>query len=182
MTVVFIAPIGSDARSWDRVPVAHAGLRHELPGFGRPRATVPPTMASLADELVAEHPGPLHLVGISMGGMVAQHAALRHPDRVASLLVACTGAATDPETMAARASAVQEGGMAAVIDSTLARWFTAGALTREPPHPGVEYARRTLAALDPKAFADGWRAIGGHDVRERLPELAMPLTAVAGSA
>lgn len=182
MTVVFIAPIGSDARSWDGVPIAGAGVRHELPGFGRPRATVPPTMASLADELVAEHPGPLHLVGISMGGMVAQHAALRHPDRVASLLVACTGAATDPETMAARARAAEAGGMAAVIDSTLARWFTAGALARVPAHPGVEYARNTLAALDPKAFADGWRAIGGHDVRERLPELAMPLTAVAGSA
>ncbi|MGH2875891.1 MAG: alpha/beta fold hydrolase [Solirubrobacteraceae bacterium] len=182
MTVVFIAPIGSDARSWDRVPVAHAGVRHELPGFGRPRATVPPTMASLADELVAEHPGPLHLVGISMGGMVAQHAALRHPDRVASLLVACTGAATDPATMEARAQAAEEGGMEAVIDGTLERWFTPEALLRDPPHPGVDYARQTLQALDPRAFADGWRAIGGHDVRARLPELAMPLTAVAGSA
>jgi 3-oxoadipate enol-lactonase len=185
VTVVFMAPIGSDAGSWERVAAASApdAVRHEFPGFGRPRAQTQPTMASLADEVAAAgYADPLHLIGISMGGMVGQHVALRHPGRVASLMVACTGAAVDPEVMAARAAAAEQGGMGAVIDSTLERWFTPATLAQEPQHPGVAYARRTLLALDPHAFADGWRAIASHDARARLPELALPVTALAGSA
>jgi len=71
--------------------------------------------------------------------------------------------------------------MAAVLDSTLERWFTPPALA-EPGHPGVAYARRALLALDPGSFADGWRAIGGHDIRERLPEIDVPVTCIAGTA
>lgn len=179
-----MAPIGSDARSWDWVAAASApaAAKHHFPGFGRPRAETQPTMASLADEVAASYPGPLHLIGISMGGMVGQHVAIRHPDRAASLMVACTGAAADPELMATRAAAAEKGGMAAVLDSTLERWFTPAALAQRPEHQGVAYARRMLLALDPRCFADGWRAIATHDARARLPELALPVTALAGSA
>jgi 3-oxoadipate enol-lactonase len=181
MTVVYMAPVGNDARSWDWVDVAAGGVRHEFPGFGRPRAAAQPTMASLADEVAAGYAGTLHLIGVSMGGMVAQHVALRHPRRVGSLLVACTGASAEPEVMHARADAAEEGGMEAVLRSTLERWFTPEALAQQPEHRGVAYARRTLLALDPGAFADGWRAIATHDAAPRLGELAMPVTAVAGS-
>jgi 3-oxoadipate enol-lactonase len=176
-----MAPIGNDAGAWWQIPAARRGARHQFPGFGRPRADVTPTMASLADEVAAEYDPPLHLIGISMGGMVAQNVAARHPQRVGSVLVACTGAAVDPQVMQDRARAAQEGGMEAVIDSTLERWFTPAALAQRPSHPGVAYARETLLALAPESFADGWRAIATHDVRARLPELPMPITAAAGS-
>jgi pimeloyl-ACP methyl ester carboxylesterase len=137
-------------------------------------------MATLADEVAAAYEPPLHLIGISMGGMVGQHVALRHPDKVGSLMVACTGAAVDPAVMEARARAAEEGGMEAVVQPTLERWFTVEALAAQPEHPGVAYARRTLTALDPRAFADGWRAIASHDARPRLREIAVPVTALAG--
>jgi 3-oxoadipate enol-lactonase len=137
-------------------------------------------MAGLADEVVAEHPGRLHLVGVSMGGMVALNAALRHPDRVASVLVACTGASASPDVMEQRAVAAEAGGMVAVLDDTLSRWFTPQALAMAPAHPGVAYARELLLDLDPSAFAAGWRAIATHDTASRLGELRMPVTAVAG--
>jgi 3-oxoadipate enol-lactonase len=72
--------------------------------------------------------------------------------------------------------------MAAVLQETLARWFTADALAVRPEHPGIAYARRTLLALEPACFADGWRAIGGHDIVARLSEIAVPTTAIAGTA
>jgi 3-oxoadipate enol-lactonase len=181
VTLVFMAPIGNDAGAWEHVAAAANAIRHEFPGFGRPRADEQPTMASLADEVAASYDGELDLIGVSMGGMVGQHVAVRHPGRVRSLLVACTGAAADPQMMNERAAAVEQGGMESVLDSTLERWFTPAALAQQPEHPGVAYARRTLTALDPRCFADGWRAIAGHDVRARLPELAMPVSAVAGS-
>lgn len=176
-----MAPIGNDAASWERVAIAAEAVEHQFPGFGRPRADSQPTMASLADEVAASHSGPLHLIGVSMGGMVGQHVALRHPHRVRSLMVACTGAQADPQVMQDRAVAAEQTGMEGVLQSTLERWFTADALARRPEHPGVAYARRTLLALDPHSFADGWRAIATHDALPRLGELQMPVTAVAGT-
>jgi 3-oxoadipate enol-lactonase len=180
-TVVLLPPIGNDAGTWFSVDLPAEAERHQFPGFGAPPATAPYTLDDLADQVVAEHPGPLHLIGVSMGGMVSLHVALRHPERVASVLIACTGAAASSATMEQRAVAAERGGMAGVLDDTLSRWFTAEALARTPAAPGVEYARRTLLGLDPAAFAAGWRAIGTHDVAARLPELQMPVTAVAGS-
>jgi pimeloyl-ACP methyl ester carboxylesterase len=181
MTVVFMAPVGNDAGAWWQVAAAQRGTRHEFPGFGRPRADAPPTMASLADEVAAAYAPPLHLIGVSMGGMVALNVAVRHPDRVGSVLVACTGAAVDPAVMHERARAALRDGMEGVLDTTLERWFTPAAVSQSPAHPGVQYARATLRSLDPASFADGWRAIATHDVRERLAELSMPITAAAGS-
>jgi 3-oxoadipate enol-lactonase len=183
VTLVLMTPIGLDAGCWSamRLPGTEV-VRHEFPGFGaRDRAPVTPTMASLADEVAQRYPGPLDLVGVSMGGMVGQNVAVRHPDRVRSLLTACTGAASDPAVMAQRAAAAEVGGMEAVLATTLERWFTPAALAT-PGHPGVDHARRTLLGLDPRAFADGWRAIATHDVREELATVRAPVTVVAGSA
>lgn len=181
MTVVFMAPVGNDADAWWQVPAAQRGSRHQFPGFGRPRADAPPTMASLADEVAGAYEPPLHLIGVSMGGMVALNVAARHAERVGSVLVACTGAAVDPDVMHERARAVLRDGMAGVLDTTLERWFTPEALAQSPAQPGVRYARATLLELDPESFADGWRAIATHDVRERLADLTMPITAAVGS-
>jgi 3-oxoadipate enol-lactonase len=138
-------------------------------------------MHSLADEVADAVPGPLDLVGVSMGAMVAQNVAVRHPGRVRSLLVACTGAAVHREAMLRRAAEVDAKGMDGVLAETLERWFTPQALAA-PQHAGVEYARGTLLALDARSFADGWRAIATHDVRGRLAEIDAPTTCILGTA
>jgi pimeloyl-ACP methyl ester carboxylesterase len=183
VTLVLMTPIGLDAGCWERVPLPDVPTaKHVFPGFGgRPRAAQQPTMATLADEVAASYDGPLDLVGVSLGGMVAQHLTVRHPGRVRSLMVACTGASADPATMAGRAADAEVLGMAGVLDVTLRRWFTPDLLALDPEDAGVTYARRTLLALDPLCFADGWRAIGGHDAVSRLHEIAVPPTARAGT-
>jgi pimeloyl-ACP methyl ester carboxylesterase len=184
VTLVLLTPIGLDAGCWERMPLPAGNVaKHNFPGFGgRERASEPPTMASLADEVAATYEPPLDIVGVSLGGMVAQHLTLRHGDRVRSLMVCCTGAKSDPATMEGRAQAAERDGMEGVLQETLERWFTPGFLARTPEDWGVGYARATLLALDPACFADGWRAIGGHDALERLGEIAVPTTALAGSA
>jgi pimeloyl-ACP methyl ester carboxylesterase len=183
-TLVLLTPIGLDAACWDAVDLPDvATRRHEFPGFGsRERAAEQPTMASLADEVAATYPGRLDLVGISMGAMVAQNLAIRHPGRVRSLVSACTGAAVDAVEMTRRADDAETMGMTGVLDETLRRWFTADALAVEPEHPGVAYARATLLALEAASFADGWRAITTHDVRARLHEIEVPTTCVVGAS
>lgn len=67
------------------------------------------TLQGMADALLAELPaGPLWLAGCSMGGMVAMHAALRAPDRVAGLALLGTSARADtPELVALRTQACE---------------------------------------------------------------------------
>jgi pimeloyl-ACP methyl ester carboxylesterase len=179
-----MTPIGLDAACWRWTTLAAGDVvKHVFPGFGgRPRAASAPDMGRLADEVAERYDGALDLVGVSMGGMVAQNVAVRHPHRVRSLFTACTGAATSPDAMLKRARAAEADGMEGVLDITLQRWFTQEARARRPEPPGVVYARDTLLALQPAAFADGWRAIATHDVRARLPEVGVPTTCVAGEA
>ncbi len=181
--LVLLPAIGLDAGFWEWVELPDAEVhKHEFPGFGRrPRAARPPTMDDLADDVAGAYAGPLDVVGVSMGGMVAQHLALRHPERVHSMLIACTGAAVDPAVMLERARAADAGGIEGVLESTLERWFTRSALEEEPEHRGVAYARRTLLALDPGSFADGWRTMAGHDVRDRLGEITARATCLCGT-
>jgi 3-oxoadipate enol-lactonase len=81
------------------------GLAVDLPGFGASAGVGGPyTMAGLADALARELDArglrQVVLVGGSMGGVVAQHFALRHLDRVGRLLLVATGGFTANEALA----------------------------------------------------------------------------------
>jgi len=82
--------------------------------------------------------------------------------------------------MLERARAAEDGGMEAVVASTLGRWFSQFALA-DPNHAGVAYARRCLLADDPRVFAAYWRAMAVHDVKDRLAGIRMPVTVITGS-
>jgi len=166
VTLVLLAPIGLDGGVWDELALPTGEVvRHVLPGFGgRPRAPERPTMASLADELAGRLDGPADVAGCSLGAMVALHLAVRHPECVRSLLLACAGPCSDPRLMAERAADAVERGMGGVLEVTLERWLTPELLALAPPPRAVRYAREQLLALDPEAFADGWRAIATHDL------------------
>jgi len=68
-----------------------------------------------------------HFVGLSMGGMIAQALALERPDLVASLVLCDTTSSWPPDVLpvwAERIATVRSEGMEALVESTLARWFT----------------------------------------------------------
>jgi 3-oxoadipate enol-lactonase len=177
-TLVLLHPVGLNGGSFSFLSFDDAAMPDLLGHGSRPRSPGM-TLERIADDVAANVAGPLHLAGFSFGGMVAIQLALRHPERVRSLLVACAPAAVDRDVILARAD-LAEAGMEGALDSTLRRWFTPAALA-QPGHPGVEYSRASLLALDPLAFADGWRAIAGHDAVDRLHELDLPVTCLAGT-
>lgn len=183
MTVVLLPPVGLDDGCWGWLDLHDmAAIKYVYPGFGtRPRENFRLTLEALADEVVTLADGPLDLVGVSMGAMIAQHAAIRHPRRVRSMLLACSGAAAHPGRSVDQVAAVEQGGMTGVLDSTLRRWFRPETLAESPTHPGVAYVTTTLLALDPRSFADAWRAISAHDVVDQLARVQVPTTCVAGS-
>jgi 3-oxoadipate enol-lactonase len=138
----------------------------------------PPSLSGLADFVADQLTEPADLVGVSLGSMVAQHTALAHPDKVRSVVLACGGMATNPETSLQRAADTRATGMAGVLDTTLTRWFTPAALADEH-HAGVDYARQRLLADDPDVFAAYWEAMSKHDLRDQIAELKVPTTVLA---
>lgn len=185
MTVLLLAPVGLDHRSWRWLELTGVDcLTHDFPGFGgrhrQPeRATMSDWVDDVAEAVQAAGRWPVDIVGCSLGAMVAMHLATRRPELVSSLLLACTGASADPETMQERAQRVERQGMEGVLPETLERWFTTRALSQVPVSAGIAYARATLLALEPGAFADGWRVVAGHNATADLASVAVPTTCVA---
>ena len=184
-TLVLLASIALDDASWQWLDLP-AGVHAAMPvypGHGAAGDWAPGTsLGDVADMIAAQCPGELDVAGVSLGGIVAQHLAVRHPERVRSLLIAGTTACSDPATMLTRAEAAEAGMSETDVTRTLDRWFTPGALARVPEHPGVGYARRRLAAISGRSFAAAWRAMAAHDLRGRLRAIEARVTVVAGDS
>lgn len=179
--IVFLHPIGLDRHVWSEV-LPPGAIALDFPGHGESGAdgVGPVSMTGLADYVLSHLSGPATLVGLSLGGMVAQQIAVREPDAVTSLVVACSTSASDPRVMLDRAAMTRREGMAGSLRITLDRWFTPQALAA-PGHPGLEYARRRLLADDPEIVARYWEAMAEHDVRDQLASVTVPTTFIAGA-
>jgi len=178
MTVVLLHPIGLDAACWQFLtePRLAGAVRYDMLWHGaRRRPAEPLSLETLADDVVTAVPGSLDVVGLSFGGAVALTIGLRWPGRVRSVLLACSGAGGDRDVLRARAGDVDRLGMAGILEVTLKRWFTPGALG-DDRHPGVRYARERLLSDAPEAFAASWRALAEQDASAGLASLRVPVT------
>lgn len=189
--VVLIHALGLDHRLWDAqissLASAFQVLAYDVRGHGASDVpTGPYTISDFADDLVGlldalgiERP---HLVGISMGGMIAQEFALTWPERVASLLLADTASEYNQEgrrQLAERARIAEERGMEPLIEPTIERWFTEEFRRRSPD--AVERIRSLLGQAHSSGYAASCRAIAAADLTERLLNIVAPTLVVVGS-
>lgn len=117
------------------------------------------------------------IVGISLGGMIAQAVAARHPDRVnRAVLIATTGGYDEAAAATAHAraeAARQPGAIATLADPTLQRWFGASA---DPSDELVARARAQLLATDGAMHAAALAAmpsVGNFDVPADIDTLVI---------
>lgn len=189
--ILFIHPVGLDLTWWDHQFSAlgqdHDLVAFDLPGHGR-SASLHGTltfelMASVAAEVIASlDAGPAHVVGISVGGMIAQTLALSHPDLVRSLaLVATLCTFPDPvrEALRERARVAREEGMAVIAPLAQERWFPP---TFRGQRPDVlDRAAKSLLRHDPAVHAAMWEMITLLDLEARIPAITCPTLVVAGA-
>ena len=173
--VLLLPPIGLDAGCWSWMRLPFRATAVEYGDLS--------SLDAAADDLLRRHgAGPFDLVGVSLGGMVALHLALRHPASVRSLVLAATTAQGVREIMLERAATAEREGMPPVLGETLARWFTPAFLTNPTHADIVDYVTVTLENEDAARFAAGWRAIADHDVTAELSRIGVPVTCIAGAS
>jgi len=158
------------------------GLAPDLPGFGASnRLPGPYTMEAYADAVAtlldARRVERVALVGGSMGGVVAQHFALRHPARLARLLLAATGGVMgDPAAGLARADAVA----AAPWDAAAVESVVRGFFRELPPPERLAELRRIALMASHAAAVEAARSNAGSRTLERLAEIRVPTLIIQG--
>ncbi len=175
------------ARVLPALEARHRVTRINLPGFGASASVVLDTVAAHADHVARlmdamDMPRSTDVFGNGFGAFVALELALRHGARMGRLLVADTLAAF-PETARApfrgMAERVRAGGMAAVLDTAIARMF--------PPefaaaNPGViEERKRALAAVEPQCFARACLALAQMDLSAQVKNIRNPTLVMCGA-
>jgi 3-oxoadipate enol-lactonase len=140
-------------------------------------ATLVADALALFDALGIARP---HFCGLSMGGATALGLAELHPDRVDRVVVCDSPAMSTPAgalQWEERIAVAQTSGMAALVDSTLARWFPPETLAAKPPH--LETLRRMIGATPVNGFIGCAAALADHDCNTAVA--TRPVLFIAGS-
>ena len=188
-TLAFSNSLGTDLRVWDKVaallPDTLGLLRYDTAGHGLSALEHPMSIADHGADLIGLFDAfaieTAVIVGLSVGGLIAQQVAISAPTRVAGLVLSNTAAKIGtPEIWSARLADIKAGGMKAVADATMERWFSESFRTE---HPDAVALWRTMLLHTPAGgYMDLARAIQDCDLSASIPAITVPTLCLAGGA
>ena len=187
--LVFLHSLGLDHAMWSGAVERFAGsyrvICPDLRGHGASQAPAGTyTTEDLALDVLAviEHAAGarrVHLCGLSLGGLVALWLGLHRTDRIRTVCVVASAARVGTrEGWQARMDAVARGGLAAVRDVVLERFFSHEFAERHPEC--VARAGATLTGTSMAGYLGCCAAVRDTDLRDEAASLALPLLVVAG--
>jgi 3-oxoadipate enol-lactonase len=191
--ILLLHGLGADGSMWtpQLAPLIEAGLRPlavDLPGFGKSRYdgrgwTLKRVAARLVQFVEEKQVVPVHVVGLSLGGVIAQQFALDHPAHVQTLTLVSTFGALRPENPSQCLYFLQR---ALVVHLLGLEQQSRLVARRVFPRPEDDELRRLTAekimAADPRAYRAAMRALGLFNALPRLNQIAVPTLVVSGTA
>lgn len=192
-TIVLINGLADDAESWgfqmeDFLAAGHRVLRIDNRGIGKSDAPPGPyTSRMLADDAKAVIDGlgieRFHLMGVSMGGMIAQEYALAYPDDLASATFACTYAAPGP--FCTRMFSMWEDmapvtGVPFIMRDVFLWAFTVPFFSERPEAAAEFEAGMAAMTMTSEAYLAQLAVIRRHDTTARIAALDVPVLVLAG--
>ncbi len=193
-TVLFLAWLGGSRLGWqhivDEIGQAYRALSPDHRDTGDSEKVEDAySLPDLADDaaafLRALDTGPVFVVGLSMGGMVAQHLALRWPELVRGLVLVSTtpgGAASTPATERGRnalfLSADIEAGERA--RQALALMAADGLIERDPAAFDVAEHNARIHPQSAESYKRQFRSIRSHDTTADLGAVRVPTLVLHG--
>ena len=122
-----------------------------------------------------------HYIGLSMGGMIGQTAALKDQSRFLSLSLCDTSSKMPPEVHPAwdeRIKTARSLGMDALIESTMERWFSIEFMKNDPET--ANWVRNMIRNTKVSGFCGCCRAIQGLDLTDRISAITVPTQMIVG--
>lgn len=191
--IVLSHALGCDLTMWDELTEwlqqRFTVLRYDHRGHGRsiavPGAFSVDDLADDAAQFIQQHAsGPVHFVGLSMGGMTAQALASRHPEVVRTVCIANSASHYGEAARAmwqARIKAVSASGIEAIADGALQRWFTPEFRSESSGQHRVAALRRVLVNTDTTAYIEACRAVSNIALDAGNQKISCPTLVIAGS-
>lgn len=185
--IVFANSLGTDLHLWDAMlPHLPAGLRiirYDKRGHGQSSVPRGPysigalirDVERLLDHLEVRD---CVFVGLSIGGMIAQGLAVKRMDQVRALVLSNTAAKIgNPPIWQDRIQAVQQGGIEALADATMERWFSRDFRAAQKHLPW----RDMMVGQPVEGYLGCCAAIAGTDFYTPTSGLRLPTLGIAGS-
>lgn len=188
-TVVLTHGLGGELGYWDAAAAALAGhhrvVRWDVRGSGQSDAPPGPyspalfadDLCHLLDALAIER---AHLVGISMGGVISQSVALRHPTRLLSLVLVSTSSEVGAQATAnwqKLADRIEQNG----FDPRTADASRSVAPAFAQAHPEVlERLKQQTLRNQPSAYAASARAMSDYHFTAQLGAVTAPTLILQG--
>jgi 3-oxoadipate enol-lactonase len=184
--ILWANSLGTDLRMWDGVVAQLPGWRHiRFDKRGHGLSFTPQTPWTVTD-LAGDAAALLAFLGIkravvagcSVGGMIAQAIAIHHQGLVRALVLSNTAAKIGTaEAWAARIDAVEAGGIAAIRDAVLERWFAAEFRQSDAARPWGTM----LLRCDAPGYTGTCGALAKADFRSEVGRIAVPTLMIAGT-
>ncbi|MDJ1370882.1 alpha/beta fold hydrolase [Gulosibacter molinativorax] len=186
--VVLLHGVGLDRSMWQSTTARLAqrgrdAVALDLPGHGaQPPLTSKTSLRELAEDVLARMPeGESHLVGFSLGALIAQHIARYFPERIASLTSVSSVCQRTPEESASVLERLETArcDIQASTERSIHRWYPQGTTVSAEE---IAETRRILEANDPDSFLYAYEvfATGDQELADELQRIHAPALAITG--
>jgi len=188
--LIFSNSLATNLRMWDQQAADLSNsfhiLRYDQRGHGQTEApagryTFELLVADIIALMDALGVARAHWCGVSMGCATGMGLVQKHPGRFDRMVLCDNPGRSSPEThrqWEERIAVAQKDGMAALLESTMQRWFPPETLKANPPH--MDIIRRMILATPINGFIGCSAALGDHDFRPLMPQVKNPVLYMTG--